>query len=76
MAGVALARAANRRALHFVYYSTTKKTVSGLTKRVRGARFGAQGALPSRVFCLTQRCTHARRFDARTWSTLQESAMK
>jgi hypothetical protein len=28
MAGVASARAANRRALHFVYYSTTKKTVS------------------------------------------------
>jgi hypothetical protein len=49
MAGVALARAANRRALHFVYYSTTKKTVSGLTKRVRRAHFGAQVALSARA---------------------------
>jgi hypothetical protein len=43
MAGVASARVANRRALHFVYYSTTKKTVSGLTKcvrRTRGAHCG------------------------------------
>jgi hypothetical protein len=38
MAGVASARVANRRALHFVYYSAIKKTVSGLTKRVRAAR--------------------------------------
>jgi hypothetical protein len=37
MAGVASARAANRRALHFVYYSAIKKTVSGLTNRVRDA---------------------------------------
>ncbi len=36
MAGVASAHAANRRALLFIYYSTTKKTVSRLTKRVRG----------------------------------------
>ena len=35
MAGVASARVANRHALHFVYYSATKKTVSGLTKCVR-----------------------------------------
>jgi hypothetical protein len=38
MAGVASARVANRRALHFVYYSTTKKTVSALTKRISSAR--------------------------------------
>ena len=36
MAGVASARVANRRALHFVYYSALKKTVSRLTKRICG----------------------------------------
>jgi hypothetical protein len=44
MAGVASARVANRRALHFVYYSAIKKTVSGLTKRVRGACLAAVDA--------------------------------
>ena len=76
MAGVASARAANRHALHFVYYSTTKKTVSRLTKRVRGASFGAQTALSARAFCLTQRCMHARRRIACKSATLQKATMK
>jgi hypothetical protein len=37
MAGDASVCVANRRALLFVYYSTTKKTVSRLTKRVHDA---------------------------------------
>jgi len=46
MAGVASARVANRRALHFVYYSTTKKTVSTLTKRISSARLSIDRTRP------------------------------
>jgi len=53
MAGVASVRIANRSTLHFVYYSTTKKTASGLKNGVRRVH-----SVPSRA-----RCTHAQRCD-------------
>ena len=77
MAGVASARVANRHALHFVYYSTTKKTVSPLNETCTRARRSVRKRdLSARALCLTQRCSNARRRIACKSATLQKATMK
>lgn len=45
MADVCISTVADRHALHFIYYSSVKKTVFDLTKRVFAPRTGAHMSL-------------------------------
>jgi len=72
MADVCISTVADRHALHFIYYSSVKKTVFDLTKRVSASRKASFDAIASRIDAAAARATQARRNSARIVRAMQK----